>query len=67
MALSDNNEFANGDLDHLVNIRRECRAAVKIEQMELILHVVGSFGEEDGSLVEFQSKRNGNIYDCERY
>ena len=61
MDSKESNEFVNDDWDDIVNIRQEYKAAVKIENMELILQIVGSFGKAGGLSDDILSKHNGNI------
>lgn len=53
----DSNDI-NVDWEDTERINNECRAAaLQIEEMELILKIVGSFGKDGASLQDIESKK----------
>lgn len=55
MALNDMNIMETVECDDDVNVRREYNTAVKIEEQELILYIVGSFGHNGAVLSDIES------------
>lgn len=51
--------FINEDWEDIERMNNECRAAaLQIEELELILKVIGSFGNDGALLPDIESKQN---------